>query len=149
MTGNVLLQPEGMSSRLLRSKLLEVCSHRFGEPLRNYKPFIYPATFTINSCLEVTQRLASILPRETMASLSIEVVQIPARQVASESVSALRVFAPEQRCGPFSMIDVDIQAGVCSPTLPGFGLWGRALCATPSVLPMGVWNRNVLQQRKS
>ena len=46
---------------------------------------------------EVTQRLATILPRETMASLSIEVVQIPARQAARESVSALRVFAPEQR----------------------------------------------------
>ena len=46
---------------------------------------------------EVTQRLATILPRETMASLSLEVVQIPARQAARESVSALRVFAPEQR----------------------------------------------------
>ena len=46
---------------------------------------------------EVTQRLATILPRETLASLSIEVVQIPARQAARESVSALRVFAPEQR----------------------------------------------------
>ena len=29
------------------------------------------------------------------------------------------------------------------------GLGGRALFATPSVLPMGVWNRNVPQQRKS
>ena len=46
---------------------------------------------------EVTQRLATILPRETLASLSIEVVQIPARQAARESVSAPRVLAPEQR----------------------------------------------------
>ena len=29
------------------------------------------------------------------------------------------------------------------------GLWGRALFETPSVLPMGVWNRNVPQQPKS
>ena len=46
---------------------------------------------------EVTQRLATILPREALASLSIEVLQIPARQVARESVSAPRIPAPEQR----------------------------------------------------
>ena len=46
---------------------------------------------------EVTQRLATILPREAFASLSIEVLLIPARQVARESVSAPRIPAPEQR----------------------------------------------------
>ena len=46
---------------------------------------------------EVTQRLATVLPRETFASLSIEVLRIPARQVARESVSAPRILAPEQR----------------------------------------------------
>ena len=62
----------------------------------NINLHIYFSSDPIPNFGEVTQRLATILPRETMASLSIEVVQIPARQAARESVSALRVFAPEQ-----------------------------------------------------
>ena len=63
----------------------------------NIKLHIYFSSDPIPHFGEVTQRLATILPRETMASLSIEVVQIPARQAASESASALLVFAPEQK----------------------------------------------------
>ena len=62
----------------------------------NINLHIYFSSDPIPNFGEVTQRLATILPRETMASLSIEVVQIPAHQAARESVSALRVFAPEQ-----------------------------------------------------
>ena len=63
----------------------------------NINLHIYFSSDPIHHFRKVTQRLATILPRETMASLSIEVVQIPARQAARESVSALLVFAPEQR----------------------------------------------------
>ena len=46
---------------------------------------------------DVTHRLATILPPDAMASLSIEVLQIPARQVSREPGSAPCILAPEQR----------------------------------------------------
>ena len=46
---------------------------------------------------DVTHRLATILQREAMASLSIEVLQIPAQQVSREPGSVPGILAPEQR----------------------------------------------------
>ena len=57
----------------------------------------YLSAVSIPNFGDVTHRLATILPREAMASLSIEVLQIPARQVSREPGSAPRILAPEQR----------------------------------------------------
>ena len=46
---------------------------------------------------DVTHRLATILPPDAMASLSIEVLQIPARQVPREPGSSPCILAPVQR----------------------------------------------------
>ena len=147
--GNVLPHPEGRSSRLLHSKRQEVRYHRFGEPLREHQPPIYFSSFPIRHFGEVTSVLRQLY-REKLWHLYPSRLYRSLLAKLQVNLSVHSVSLRQSRGVPRSlMIDVDIQAGVCSPTLPAFGLWGRALFATPSVLPMGVWNRNVLQHRNS
>ena len=63
----------------------------------NINLHIYLSAVSIPHFGDVTHRLATILPPDAMASLSIEVLQIPARQVSREPGSAPRILAPEQR----------------------------------------------------
>ena len=63
----------------------------------NINLHIYLSAVSIPHFGDVTHRLATILPPDAMASLSMEVLQIPARQVSREPGSAPRILAPEQR----------------------------------------------------
>ena len=63
----------------------------------NINLHIYLSAVSIPHFGDVTHRLATILPPDAMASLSIEVLQIPARQVSREPGSAPRILSPEQR----------------------------------------------------
>ena len=63
----------------------------------NINLHIYLSAVSIPHFGDVTHRLATILPPDAMASLSIEVLQIPARQVPREPGSLPSILAPVQR----------------------------------------------------
>ena len=63
----------------------------------NINLHIYLSAVSIHYFGDVTHRLATILPPDAMASLSIEVLQIPARQVPREPSSLPSILAPVQK----------------------------------------------------
>ena len=65
--------------------------------LVNINLHIYLSAVSIPNFGDVTHRLATILQPDAMASLSIEVLQIPARQVPREPGSLPSIPAPVQR----------------------------------------------------